>query len=162
GVSEPGLIIACADYLMLGVNRPEHAAEFLKANLRQGVVVRPWVYKSLAIALRQSGGSAEDIERAEVSAADLEPLNATGYLLAARALAEDKNYSRALAFCRQAAELEPGLPTAYADAARYADIANDAKGMQWAAGHLLHQGWPAHNQELQQDAVEKVESLAKR
>ncbi len=161
GVQEPGLIIATADYLAMNL-KFDHVAEFLKANLRQGVVVEPWVYKSLAIALRESGGSAEEIERAEVSAADLEPLNSQGYLLAARALADDKNYDRALAFCKQAAELEPGVPHAYADAARYADMAKDAKSMEWATSHLLRQDWPVRNDEQQRSATEKLESLAKR
>ncbi|MFO0881136.1 MAG: hypothetical protein U0840_27750 [Gemmataceae bacterium] len=161
GISDPGLIIATADYLAQNV-KFDHAAEFLKANLRQGVVVKPWVYKSLAIALREAGGSAEDIERAEVSAADLEPLDANGYLLAARALAEDKNYDRALAFCRQAAELEPNVPHPYADAARYADMARDTRAMQWATGALLRQDWPVRSKELQQEALDKLESLARR
>jgi hypothetical protein len=89
GTQQPGMIIATADFLAMN-GKFDHAAEFLKANLRQGVVVKPWVFKSLAIALRETGGSAEEIERAEVSAADFEPLDAQGYLTAARALAEDK------------------------------------------------------------------------
>jgi tetratricopeptide (TPR) repeat protein len=160
-VNEPGLIIACTDFLVQN-RKFDHAAEFLKSNLRQGVIVRPWVYKSLAIALRESGGSTEEIERAEVSAADLEPLNGQGYLLAARALAEDKNYERALAFCKQAAVLEPGVPHAFADAARYADMAGDAKAMEWATGHLLRQDWPVGNDDLQRTAVEKLELLSRR
>jgi tetratricopeptide (TPR) repeat protein len=161
GVTDPGLIIATADYLAMNL-KFDHAAEFLKANLRQGVVVEPWVYKSLAIALRESGGSADEIERAEVSAADYEPLDSQGYLIAARALADDKNYERALAFCKQAAELEPGSPNVYADAARYADMAKDAKAMEWATSRLLRQDWPVRNDELQRSAVERLESLAKR
>jgi hypothetical protein len=161
GVTDPGLIIATADYLAMNL-KWDHAAEFLKANLRQGIVVQPWVFKSLALALRESGGSVEEIERAEVSAADFEPLDSQGYLLAARALAEDKNYDRALAFCKQAAELEPGSPNAYADATRYADMAKDAKAMEWATSRLLKQDWPVRNDELQRSAVEKLESLAKR
>src|SRR5262249_46783269 len=51
---EPSLVIATADYLAMN-GRWDHVAEFLKADLRQGVVVEPWVYKSLAIALRESG-----------------------------------------------------------------------------------------------------------
>src|SRR5262249_17737589 len=74
GVNEPGLIIATADFLVQN-GKFDHAAEFLKANLRSSIVVKPWVYRSLAIALRESGGSAEEIERAEVSTADLEPLD---------------------------------------------------------------------------------------
>src|SRR5262249_8566316 len=61
GVEEPGVIIACTDYLAQK-GKFECTGDFLKENLRRGMVVRPWVYKSLAIALRQSGGSAEEIE----------------------------------------------------------------------------------------------------
>jgi tetratricopeptide (TPR) repeat protein len=161
GVNDPGLIIATTDFLAM--NRQfVHVAEFLKANLRQGIVVKPWVYKSLAIALRESGGSAEEIERAEISAADLSPMDAMGYLSAARSLAEDKNYERALAFCKQAADLTPGVAQPYADAARYAEMAGDAKSLQWSAGKLLSQEWPSRNAELQQTALQKVESLSRR
>jgi len=161
GVEEPGVIIAATDYLAQH-GKFEYTAEFLKENLRRGLVVRPWVYKSLAISLRQSGGSADEIERAEVSAADLEPLDARGYLLAARALADDKNYERALAFCRQAARLEPGMPHAYADAARYAEMAEDARSLEWAAGKLLAKDWPVRNSEVQEMAAQKVDALARR
>jgi tetratricopeptide (TPR) repeat protein len=165
GVDQPAtytnVAIATTDFLAQN-GKFDHAAEFLKANLRQGLVVRPWVYQSLAIALRQSGGSAEEIERAEVSAADLESLDARGYLVAARALAEDKNYERALAFCRQAADLQPGTPHAYSDAARYAEMAGDAVALQWAAGKLLARDWPARNAEVQDQALQKVEALARR
>ena len=54
-----------------------------------------------------------------------------------------------MAFCKQAAELSPGLPHAYADAARYAEMARDAKTLEWAAGQLLRQEWPVRNAELQ-------------
>src|SRR5262249_42207595 len=56
GVNDPGLIIAVADYL--GEHgKFDHAAEFLKATLRQGIIARPWVYEALAIALKESKGS---------------------------------------------------------------------------------------------------------
>ncbi len=159
--TEPGLIIATADYLATQLNRFDHAAEFLKANLRQGIVVKPWVYQSLAIALRETGGSAEEIERAELSVADLEPLDARGYLVAARSLAEDKNYERALAFCKQAAELAPNLPHPYADATKYAEMAKDANAMKWATSALLKQEWPHRNEELRQTALDRLDTLAR-
>jgi hypothetical protein len=65
GVDDPGLIIAVADFLAEH-KRFDHLAEFLKANLRQGIVVRPWVYDALAMALEASGGSPDEIERARV------------------------------------------------------------------------------------------------
>jgi tetratricopeptide (TPR) repeat protein len=156
---EPGMIIATADFLATQ-RKWDHAAEFLKANLRQGIIVKPWVYKALAIALRESGGDPEEIERAEVSAADLEPLDATGFLKAAMALAGDKRYDRALAFCRQAALLEPNAPHAYAQALGYAELAQDGEAMGWAAGNLLGQDWPFENQELQSRALQKLDALS--
>jgi tetratricopeptide (TPR) repeat protein len=160
GVSNPSLIIATADFLVL-TRKYEHAVEFLKANLRQGIVVEPWVYQSLALALRMAGGSAEDIERAEVSPADMEPKNALGYVQAAQALAKDEKYGLALAFCRQAALLEPGTPYAYEEALGYAELARDPQAMEWAAGNLLRQDWPVDNKKIQDRAVQKIEALVK-
>jgi tetratricopeptide (TPR) repeat protein len=160
GVKDRGLIIATADFLVLTL-KFEHAVEFLKANLRQGIVVEPWVYKSLALALRMSGGSTEDIERAEVSSADMEPQNGRGYLEAATALAQDDKHGLALAFCRQAALLEPGTPHAYEDALGYAELARDPKAMEWAAGNLLRHDWPVENKKLHDRAAQKIDVLAK-
>ena len=50
---QAGLVIATADLLFESGNF-KHAAEFLKANLRKGIVVRPWVYEALAIALEKA------------------------------------------------------------------------------------------------------------
>jgi tetratricopeptide (TPR) repeat protein len=159
--TEPGLVIATADFLAMN-QKWDHAAEFLKAVARQGVVVQPWVYQSLAVALRESGGSADEIERAETSALDLEPADARAYLKAAKALAKDKRYDRAVALCRQAAALEPNVPYPYAEALTYADLARDRAGMEWAAGNLLKQDWPvANGPELQTRAAQKVEALAR-
>src|SRR5207248_1619347 len=83
GVNDPGLIIAFADFLVQNEHW-DHAAELLKANLREGIVARPWVYEALAVALKESKGSQVDIERAQVSAVDLEPQDAQGYPRAAR------------------------------------------------------------------------------
>jgi tetratricopeptide (TPR) repeat protein len=157
---EPGMVIATADFLVLN-KKWDHAAEFLKANLREGVVVQPWVFKSLSLALREAGAKADEIERAEVSIADMEPLDAQGYLVAARALADDKNYQRAIAFCKQAANLLPGTPVPFAEAARFAEMANDANAMEWAAGNLLKQEWPTRNDELKQTTLGRVEALAR-
>jgi hypothetical protein len=110
--------------------------------------------------LRQSGAAAEDIERAELSSIELVPGDARGFVAAARALAQDKNYGRALALCRQAALREPGAPQAYAAALGYAELAHDAPAMSWAASRLLSQDWPMHNKQLHQRALQKVESLA--
>jgi hypothetical protein len=160
GIKNPGLIIATADFLVLA-NKFDHAVEFLKANLRQGILVEPWVYKALAVALRLAGGSIEDIERAEVSTADMTPKSVRGYLEAAAALAQDEKYGLALAFCRQAALLEPGLPHAYEEALNYAELARDPKAMQWAASNLLGHDWPVDNKQLHDRALQKIDALTK-
>jgi hypothetical protein len=159
GVSDPGLILATADFL--ADHRKFHdAAEFLKANLRMGICVRPWVYEALAIALEASDGSPEDIRRARLSAVALNPQDAQGFLNGARALAEARQWNRALAFCRQAAQLEPNLPAPYADALAYAELAKDSQAMEWAVGNLLRRDWPMDNRELHLKAQRKLEALA--
>jgi tetratricopeptide (TPR) repeat protein len=160
GVDNPALIIATADFLALN-GKWEHAAEFLKANLRLGIVIKPWVYESLAIALKECGGSTEEIERAEVASADLQPLDANGFVKASRSLGRNKHYDRAVAFCRQAALIQPSLPSAYEVALDYAELGNDARAMEWAAGNLLKQDWPAHNKQLQDKAAQKLEALTR-
>jgi len=159
GVDNPGLIIAVADFLVLN-RKFDHAVEFLKANLRQGILVRPWVYDSLALALRESGGSAEEIERAEVAAADLEPQDAQSFLRAASAMQGHKRYDRAVAFARQAALLEPNAPYAYTEGLVYAELAQDPKAMEWAAGNLVGKDWPARDKELKARAQQKLDALA--
>jgi tetratricopeptide (TPR) repeat protein len=160
GVTDPGLIIAVADFLVEH-QKFDHAAEFLKANLRQAIVARPWVYEALAIALKEGKGSLEDIERAQLSAIDLEPQDTQGYLRAGHAMADAKRYDRALAFCRQAALLEPDASAPYADALGYAGLAKSADAMEWAAGNLLSRDWPVRNQELHDQARTELQDLAK-
>jgi hypothetical protein len=160
GIEDPGIIIATADYLV-DAGRFDHAAEFLKANLRQGILVKPWVYEALAVALKESKASPEEVERAETSEADLEPQDSQGFLRAAQAMAEHKNYERALGFCRQAAALEPDVPYAYDCALAYAAQVKDTEAMEWAAGNLTRRDWPANNQDLQNKAKDRAASLAK-
>jgi tetratricopeptide (TPR) repeat protein len=158
-ITDPGLIIAVADFLS-EAGKFDHLAEFLKAELREGIVVRPWVYESLALALEATNAAPEEIERARLSAVDLEPRDAQGYLRASKAMADLRNYDRAVAFCRQASLLQPNAPHPYEEALLYAELAKDSAGMEWAAGHLLRQDWPAHNQDLHQKAQAKLKSFA--
>jgi hypothetical protein len=160
GVDDHGLIIAVADFLAKA-QKFEHVAEFLKADLRQGIVVRPWVYEALAQALRETNASPEEIERAELSSIDLEPLDAGGYLKASRAMAENKQFDHAIAFCRHSAALEPNIPQPYELALSHAFLAKDPEAMEWAAGHILFQDWPLNNQELHDKARVKLDGLAK-
>lgn len=161
GVDDPGLIVAVADFLAMN-QKWDHATEFLKANLRKGIVVKPWVYESLAVALRESGAAPAEIERAEVALADLEPRDAEGYLKASRGLANLKRFDRAVALCRQAALVDPTNSRALEQGMRFAEIASDADGMAWAAGGLLRQEWPERNTELQGLAKRSLEAMAHR
>jgi hypothetical protein len=130
-VTDPGLIIACADFLAQA-KLFDHLAEFLKADLRLGIVVRPWVYESLALALESSNGSPDEIERVRLSAVDLEPQGAQSYVQAAKDMVNLKRYDRAVAFCRQAALLEPNVPYPYEEALVVAELAKDPSAMEWA------------------------------
>lgn len=160
GVNDPGLIIACADFLF-DHGYFTHAAEFLKADLRKGIVARPWVYEALAVALQQSGGSPDEIERAQLSAVDLEPQDAGGYLRAGKSMATAKRYDRALAFCRQASLLEPDSSDPYADALLYSEMAKDARTMEWAATNLLSRDWPEGASQLHDKARDRLRTLGR-
>ena len=73
------------------------------------------------------GGDPDEIRRARLSAVSLDPNDAQGFLQAARTMADHKQYDRALAFCRQAALLEPNLSQPYAEALAYAELGKDGK-----------------------------------
>jgi hypothetical protein len=158
GVNDPGLIIAVADFLFEH-RLFNHAAEFLKAELRQAIVARPWVYEALAIALKESKGSQADIERAQLSAIDLEPQDTQSFLNASQAMADNKRWDRAVAFCRQASLLEPNAPQAYVDALSFAELGKDTEAMEWATSNLLSRDWPVENEDLHRKAYYKLTSL---
>ena len=158
GLENPGLIIAAADFLF-DEELYEHAAEFLKANLRHGIMVQPWVYEALAIALEFSGAQPQEVQRARLSAMSLNPKDPDSYVKAAKACAEYGQYDRAIAFCQQAAQLQPGLPGAYAEALVYAEKGKDVKGMQWAVAKVMSQDWAVDNQTLQLKANKNLGKL---
>lgn len=160
GTDDPGLIIACSDFLAQ-CREFEHAAEFLKANLREGIVTQPWVYEALALALREAKGSSDEIERAQVSCVDVDPKNARGFIRASRIMAENNRYDRAVAYCRQASLLEPTSPYSYEEGLLYAELGQDSESMEWAAGNLLARDWPAENERLHLSAKTKLDALAK-
>jgi hypothetical protein len=156
---DPGLIIATADFLFEN-QKYEHVAELLKANLRLGLVVRPWVYEALAIAMEASGqGSPEEIQRLRLSGLSLDPNDAGSYLEAAHVMAQHKDWNRAIAFCRQAALIVPGHPRPYEDALVYAAKGKDSDAMTWAAEKLLAQDWSVDNERLHNLAHLKVDAL---
>jgi tetratricopeptide (TPR) repeat protein len=142
-VTDPGLIVATAEFLM-EFNEPAAAAEVLKGNLRKGLATDDWAHDALALALQAAPGSnPAEVERAAVSAVDLDPTGAKAYLKAAKAEANLKNHNQAFAFAKRAAEFSPGDPTPYANALAYAEFATDVKSdaVMWAADNLLKRDW---------------------
>jgi tetratricopeptide (TPR) repeat protein len=142
-VTDPGLIVASAEFLM-EMDYFSDAAEVLKANLRKGLATDDWAHEALAVALQAAGGSPDEVERAAVSAIDLDPASARAYLKAAKVEAKLKKHDQAFAFCKRASECSPGDPMPYANALAYAEFATDVKSdaVMWAADNLLKRDWP--------------------
>src|SRR5260221_504913 len=79
---------------------------------------------------------------------------------AARAMADRVETDRALAFCRQAALLEPTDYHPYEVALAYAENGKDTKAMEWAVGNLVSQDWPVDNMMIQGNARKRLTALA--
>jgi tetratricopeptide (TPR) repeat protein len=142
-VTDPGLILATAEFLM-EFDEPGAAAEVLKGNLRKGIATDDWAHEALAVAL-QSAGKADpvEVERAAVSAIDLDPTSAKAHLKAASAMAKASNHKQAVAFCKRAAACSPSDPAPYANALAYAEKATGltSDAVMWAADGLLKRDW---------------------
>lgn len=142
-VTDPGLIVAAAEFLM-EMDEFGHATEVLKGALRKGLATDDWVHASLAVALAATKqADAGEVERAAVSGIDLDPSDAKAYLKAARAEADLKNHAQAVAFCKRAAECAPDQPTAYANALAYAEAGKDVTtdAVVWAVKGLQARDW---------------------
>ena len=90
----------------------------------------------------------------------LDPDDAQGFLRAAETLAANKEYDKAVAFCRQAAQLEPNLAVSYKDALVYADLGKDSQAMEWAVSKIMAQDWPTDNLLMHKQAELRVGDLA--
>ncbi len=137
-VTDPGLIVAAADFLM-GFDEYGHAAEVLKAGMRKGLTTETWAHGALHVALQMSNAAPEEIERAALSGIDLDPADPGAYIRAAKAEAELGNHDVAVALCRRAADRDPDQPAAYANALAYAEKARNVSPdtVEWAASSLL-------------------------
>ena len=143
-LTDPRFIVAAAD-LMMDEEKPGHASDIIKAGIRRGMGNEVWLHDALAISLKESKASPDEIERAAMSAIDLEPMEAKGYLKAAKAADANNKPDLALAFCQRAANLEPNQPVAYANALVYAEKSNEVKAdvISWASENLLRRDWEA-------------------
>lgn len=160
-VTDPGLIVATAEFLM-DFAEYGHAAEVLKGNLRKGLATDAWAHEALAISLQMSQGSPVEIERAAVSAIDLDPTDPKAYLKAAKVAHDQKNHDLAVAFCKKAAEFGPDQPRAYANALVYAEASKDVQSdsVEWAVGNLLKRDWSsADGIDYHQQAKDRLGSI---
>src|SRR5262249_46531040 len=99
------------------------------------------------------------IERAELSAIDMQPTDAQGYMKASQAMADAKRWDRAVAFCKQASVLNPDSPEPYANAVVYAREAKDVDGLEWASSNLLKHDWPNQNRKYHDKAQDELKNL---
>ncbi len=160
-IEDPGMIVAASEFLM-DFNEYGHAAEVLKANLRKGLATDAWAHEALAVALQAAQASPDEVERAALSAVDLDPTDPKAYLRAAKAESDLKRGDLAVGFCKRAAALSPGLPGAYANALVYAGQTDGVKAdvVLWAADNLLSRDWPADGNDYQAEAKRRVEAIA--
>jgi len=158
GLMDPGMVIDCAEFLVAS-KEFKTAAELLKASLRGGVTPERWYQEALAIALEESQGSAEEIERAYTSAIDLEPKSPHAYLSVSKALNQIGDPDGAIRLCQVAAQLEPNVPEAYSTALAYADSPKATASYDvaaFAAGGLLAHDWPMDRGDLHKVAREHL------
>jgi tetratricopeptide (TPR) repeat protein len=141
-VTDPGLIVASAEFLM-EMDEYKSAVEVLKGGLRKGLTTDTWAHDALALALQESQASSVEYERAALSAIDLDPTDSKAYLKAAQVAAQMKNHDLAMAFSKRAAAFAPDQPVAYANTLAFAEHATDVKtdAVVWAARNLLKRDW---------------------
>ena len=143
-VTNPTMLFGAA-VILFEMNEYGHAAEVIKANLRKGLATDDWVHEALVIALQMSKASPVEVERAALSAMDLDSTDPKAYLKAAKVEADLSNHDQAVVFCKRAAEFGPDQPGPYANALAYAELAKEVTPdtVEWAASNLLRRDWTA-------------------
>ncbi len=164
-VNEPGLVITAVDFLF-EYKEYKQASEALKANLRRGHATGAWAYEALSIALAASKANSGEVERAALSAIDLDPQDPKAYLRAAKAEHDLGKSEVAIDLCKRAAALEPNLPAIYANALVYADAPNagDVKSdvVSWATKNLLRRDWANDGVDHVKTAKDSADRIAKK
>ena len=160
-ITDPNLVLTAAE-AMVEMGEYAHAAEALKAGLRKGRTSGGWAFDALTIALQESQASPAEVERAALSAIDLEPQDPNAYLKAAKIQNELGQTEAALAYCQRAAAIEPNLPTSYANALVYAEKSSDVKAdvVHWATAKLLQSDWTVDGIDYHDLAKKRVEKIA--
>jgi hypothetical protein len=164
-VNDPGVIVACADFLMQKeAFAPMHAAELLKASLRKGITSDAWTQEALAVAMTLSQDDPAEIERAEMSGLDLDPNSPKGFLRAAAAAGQHGKFDLALAYCKRAAAAEPNTPAAYTNALEFAaktdGVTTDV--VEWAAVGLFGRDWANEGVDFHKDGKANLDTISKK
>ena len=162
-ITDPTLVAQAAEALF-DYKEYGHAAEALKAGLRKGRTNGAWAFEALAIALQQSQAAPAEVERAYLSGTDLDPADPKAYLRAAKAEGELGQIDQAVAFCKRAADLEPNIPSPYANALVYAERATDVQTdvVHWAAENLLRRDWEKDGTDYHAQAKQRAGKIVKK
>lgn len=164
-VTDPNLVITATQFLF-EYKEYQHAAESLKANLRRGHATGAWAYEALSLALAESKANSNEVERAALSAIDLDPQDPKAYLRAAKAEHDLGRNELAIDLCKRAASIEPNLPAIYANALVYAETADGpavkSDVVSWATKNLLRRDWPNDGVDHVKAAKDSVERIAKK
>lgn len=160
-ITDPNLVVQAADVLF-EVKEYGHAVEAIKAGLRKGRTTGGWAFDALKIALQSNKAAPAEVERAALSAVDLDPTDAKAYLKAAKAENELGHVKAAVAFCQRAAEIEPNLPNPYANALVYAERSDDVQAdvVHWATENLLRREWTDDGIDYHKQAADRASKIA--
>lgn len=131
-------------------------AALIQAALRNQQA-QPWMYEGLAIALEASGAPTNEIERALLSALDLNP-NYVDFMCVGMYLGRTGLTERALEVFQQASTMAPTRPEPFVQGLRMAQLLNDVDGIGWAAAGILRQAWPKEQADVWQTAYRAAEA----
>ena len=106
---------------------------------------QPWMYEVLGLAMQAGGRPEAEIDRALMSALDLEAVTPTRLRFVAKYMQQNGLKSRALKLYRQAGQIAPHNSEPYLDALELAQELSDVDTLQWALVGILSQAWSEDN-----------------
>jgi len=124
--------------------------DFLAAAILTGHI-QPWMHMAYAVALKATGGDADEVERALLSAADLAD-SPEDMLMVADRLRREGFEASALRICRNVSEAQPFRREPYVMGLRLAEQLDDVDGLLWACRGILSQAWPKGSEKIETDA----------
>lgn len=108
---------------------------------------QPWMFEAMALAMQAAGNSADDVERALLSALDFSnrPIDVMYVAMYLGRIGHDQ---RALALFQQASKMAPNQPEPFAHGLAVAQRLNDLEGLKWSLCGILSQAWPEEHMHL--------------